>query len=347
MFSRTLQRFLTTFLAPLLGLLLFAPGGEALARTKSYLFCFWNVENFFDDRDDHRKGFGDKDYDSWFANNPDILKLKLSNLSKALVQMNDGKGPDIIALVEVESVRAAELLRQALNARLEDESLHYKTILMKELKNAGRHIFPAIITRLPPIKDKTRMLGKRMRILEGHLVVDGQELIVMVAHCTSRIRGGAAQRAKYGDQMYGRFKGMYKSNPRVDLLICGDFNAGPNSDSIKDHLRATGDKRAVLEGGDDPLLFNLFADKDPKEGFGTHYDRGRWWLFDQIIVSSGMLDNSGWSCDPDSARVEKYTALKTGRVKGRPHHFGGKREKAKRGYSDHFPVTIRLTVRGH
>src|SRR4051794_26684083 len=59
-------------------------------------FCLWNVENFFDDVDDGRKGPGDKEYDPWLANHPEMLKLKLDKLTEALLKMNDGKGPDII-----------------------------------------------------------------------------------------------------------------------------------------------------------------------------------------------------------------------------------------------------------
>src|SRR5262249_37430872 len=157
-----------------------------------YLFCFWNVENLFDDHNDNRKGPGDRDFDPWFANNPDILKLKLSRLSKALIGLNDGKGPDILAVVEVESVRAAELLRDDLNKRLKDESLHYQPVLMKNV-SAGRHIAPAILTRLPVVKDKTRTLGRRQRILEGHILVDGKELIVIASHWTSRVRKDTAK----------------------------------------------------------------------------------------------------------------------------------------------------------
>ena len=87
------------------------PGGGA---NNTYLFCFWNVENFFDDNNDGRKAAGDKVYDPWFAENPDILKLKLSRLTEVLLKMNGGKGPDIIALAEVETPRAAELLNMPL-----------------------------------------------------------------------------------------------------------------------------------------------------------------------------------------------------------------------------------------
>src|SRR5262245_35250591 len=96
------------------------PRGESAATQESadgYLFCFWNVENLFDDREDGRTG-ADREYDQWFARDPAAQQLKFNHLSDALIGLNGGKGPDILALAEVESVHAAELLRDTLNRRL-------------------------------------------------------------------------------------------------------------------------------------------------------------------------------------------------------------------------------------
>ena len=119
----------------------FGPEEEGGKGGRSVFFCFWNAENFFDDVNNNRKGPGDKEYDPWFASNPEILKLKLTKLTTALLKMNNGNGPDIIALVEVESVRAGELLKDTLNAKLPNK-LAYTSVVMKEL-TAGRHIAPA------------------------------------------------------------------------------------------------------------------------------------------------------------------------------------------------------------
>src|SRR5437660_3667792 len=94
-----------------------SPAKAAPISQTEFVFCHWNVENFFDDKDDGRTGPGDKEYDGLFAGNPDLLKQKLGKLTEAILKMNAGKGPDILALVEVESVRAAELLQQAMNAK--------------------------------------------------------------------------------------------------------------------------------------------------------------------------------------------------------------------------------------
>lgn len=306
-----------------------------------YLFCFWNVENLFDDRDDGRTGPGDREYDSWFARDPEALKRKLDKLTEALIALNDNKGPDVLAVCEIEGTRAAEMLKDALNARLTDTSLHYRNVLVKDL-NAGRHITPAIITRLPVVKDRTRLIGSRLRILEGRVVVDGHELIVIASHWTSQLKKeNESRRAAYADKIYGAANATFIANRAADLLVCGDFNDSPDSPAVTEHLHATGDRAAVL-GSEKLLFYNLLANKDPKAGFGTHYYRG-WLTYDQILVTPGMLDNRGWSCEPETVKVIN-TLTRPGDKVGRPWRFGSEREKGVRGYSDHFPVTVRLKV---
>ena len=76
---------------------------------------------------------------------------------------------------------------------------------------------------------------------------------------------------------------------------------------------------------------------------GTLYYQG-WNHFDHIIVSPGMLDGQGWSCDPSSARIVNHLT-KPGDKNHRPWRFGGEKDTGPRGYSDHFPVTARLIAR--
>lgn len=312
----------------------------ASAGRAEYIFCHWNVENFFDDKNDGRTGPGDKEYDGWFADHPDMLKLKLARLTEAILKINAGKGPDILAIVEVESLRAAELLQNALNDKLADKSLHYQHVLMKEIKG-GRHISPAILTRLPVVKDRTRTLDNNHRILVGHIKVNDHELIVIASHWTSRLQEtGKKGRANYADKIYGACNAMFKSNPDADFLVSGDFNDDPEDEAVVNHLHSSGDLKTVRAGA--PLhLFNLCAGKDPKE-FGTHFYK-QWHIFDQVLVSPGMLDDKGWSCDVQSVHVVNELHKAKDKLK-RPWRFGGPNEKGERGYSDHFPVVAKLRV---
>jgi endonuclease/exonuclease/phosphatase family metal-dependent hydrolase len=322
------------------------PEGEPSVRRDDgdYLFCFWNLENFFDDKDDGRKTRPDKDYDEWFATDKAVLQQKLDHLSGALMKMNDGQGPDILAAAEVESERAAELLMDAMNAKVKGPEQKYKHILFKEVK-AGRHIATVIITRLDVEGNRTQLLGRQMRILEGHLKANGHELVVIASHWTSRVSDAEGEkRDKYADVIYGRFRAMYKSNPKVDFLVCGDFNDPPDDESVTEHLHAIGDKEKVKAGGDEPYLYHLFTDKKYTDGSaGSHFYKGKWMLFDHIAVSPGLLDDEGWTCETETAKVvNDLTADK----KGHPHRFGNEHDKGARGWSDHFPVTVRLKVAG-
>ncbi len=310
-----------------------------------YFFCFWNVENLFDDRNDELKG-ADKVYDEMFANE-ETRNLKLDHLSEVILKMNDGKGPDILALAEVESERAAELLKDRLNKNLKDTSLKYTEVVFKEIKS-GRHIAPAIITRLKVDQPRTHQIDKIHRILEAHISVNNHDLVVLASHWTSRVTDEeGSRRDVYADKLYGRYRAIYTQNPKVDLVICGDFNDPPNDESVTEHLNAIGDRNRVLQETTKPLLLNLVANHKPKddEPRGTMYHAKEWFIFDQIIVSPGMLDEEGWSCDPKTARIQKTPGKKEPPVPDEPPwSFGGPKYGGKRGYSDHFPVSVRLQV---
>src|SRR5438477_2742869 len=71
------------------------------AAAGEYLFCFWNVENLFDDKGDNRVR-ADEEYDNWFAENAADREKKYAHLAEALVKLNGGKGPDILCVAEVE-----------------------------------------------------------------------------------------------------------------------------------------------------------------------------------------------------------------------------------------------------
>lgn len=320
------------------------PEGEApeMAATGEFLFCFWNVENLFDDHFDKRENRGDREYDGWFAENAADRQLKYDRLSDALVKLNGGRGPDILAIVEVESTRSAELLQEALNRKLRDPRLHYRYVSMKNL-NAGRHIAPAVITRVPVREKETHLHGRMMRVLESHLEVNGHDLAILTTHWTSHVSDDKGnKRANYAELIYSAFKTMYRKNPNVDCLICGDFNDSPDSPAVLEHLHTTANLSEVMARNAEPRLLNLMQDKDPRH-YGTHYYSGKWLIYDQIVVSPGLVDRQGWSVDPNSVRVvnELY---RQGDKQQRPWRFGGEREKGTRGYSDHFPVLATLRV---
>jgi endonuclease/exonuclease/phosphatase family metal-dependent hydrolase len=330
---------------------------EATETTEEdYLFCFWNTENFFDNKVNGWKKPVDEQFDTWFAQDEKAFNQKVKNLTTVLAALNDGKGPDILALAEVEAnSRAADALVESLNKAIKSDATPYANILIKN-PNGGREIVTAIITRLPVVPAKTQLLGKRLRILEGHVKVADQDLTILVTHWTSRVSDKTGEgRAKYADQIYGRFCALHRANPNVSLLVCGDFNDNPDDRSVTRHLHAIGDLAKVKEDDDPPLLYNVFANrwaehKDNKDKIvGTHYFHGKAFIFDQIVVSPGMVnDKGGWQYQVGSAKiVEHRFVIQRGKNKGLPLPFGKETDKTplgKRGVSDHLPVAVRLKV---
>ncbi|MFO0851214.1 MAG: endonuclease/exonuclease/phosphatase family protein [Gemmataceae bacterium] len=329
------------------------PPAATVPGDGSYLFCFWNVENLFDDKVDPGRRSVDKEFDVPFGEDAALRQEKLDRLTAALLRMNEGRGPDILACAEVESVRAADLLRATLNAKLTatkaDPRLQYTQVSMKNIGNdAGRHISTCVITRLPVAHQLTRVHGRNLRILETHLVVNGSDLTVISSHWTSQLTqrdggNGGGGRDRYAETIYDVYKKAFDRNPGVDFLVCGDFNCEPEADSVRNVLGALVDRTRLTSP---PALLNLFAGKDPAK-YGTHWYSGKPLIYDHICVSPGLLDDKGWKCDPDTARSISEGLTQPGGTRRQPWRFGGlgKGPIGGRGYSDHFPVVVRLSVR--
>jgi endonuclease/exonuclease/phosphatase family metal-dependent hydrolase len=317
----------------------------------TYQFCMWNVENLFDDEDSDRRRV-DEEFDNPFAANAKLRREKYDRVADALVAMNGGRGPDVIAAVEVESIRAAELLRDTLNRKLDEAKAEprwrYTQVAMRNL-DAGRHIAPCLITRLNVAHAETRMHGRQLRILEAHVAANGHDLTVIACHWTSQLRqpdgeDGDEGRAKYARTVHDVFREAARSQPDVDLIVCGDFNETPDSDPVANGLQTTGDRARVVPSADSPLLLNLLAGKSPQQ-FGTLWYREPL-IYDQVCVSAGMLDQAGWSCDPNSVRVPTEGLTRSSSRRREPWRFGSPDHPPTggRGYSDHYPVMVTLRV---
>src|SRR5262249_41993899 len=141
--------------------------------------------------------------------------------------------------------------------------------------------------------------------LEGHLYHNGYELIVIAAHWTSRVSDGSDdghRRMSYANDCYGRVKAILKEEPIADIVVCGDFNDEFVDASLQKGLRVSKNPDDVRNSADDPLLLSLFAGWTG-EPPGTITHERKWFIFDHICISRGLLDDQGWSCDPKSAQI--------------------------------------------
>jgi len=313
---------------------------------KTVIFCDWHGENLFDDQDDKRR-HPDEEYDEWFVNDPAARTRKYERLSEALMPLNAGNGPDIIVGNEIESPRAAELLKDTLNEHLPNGAARYEHVAMKEL-DAGRHIAPCVISRYPLAGAK--LLGRRQRILEVHVMVNDHDLWLVAAHWTSQLsdKGTDETRGRfaYADTIHTEYADAIRANPAVDFLVCGDFNDTPDAPSVTEHLHMIGDAKAVTADAKPPVLYGLLSAKPPRE-YGTHYYGGKPLIYDHIAISPGLFDDSGWGYVVDSVNVPTAGLVRQGSTTRRPWRYGSRNDDAVgRGFSDHFPVVATLKVAG-
>jgi hypothetical protein len=124
------------------------------------------------------------------------------------------------------------------------------------------------------------------------------------------------------------------------IIMMGDLNDCPTDPSVYDVLRAR--HPSEREEG---CLINLFGKAEGLGFEGTLKHQADWQIFDQIIVTEGLMDDrEGLHYQDGSARIfhadflfeedETYYGKKLFRTYVGPRYFGG--------FSDHLPVYIDL-----
>ena len=172
-------------------------------------------------------------------------------------------------------------------------------------------------------------------------VLDGDTTHVLVNHWPSRSGGekrSAPRRNKAAQTCTMIIDSLKMINPDVKVLVMGDFNDDPTSTSTNGILRAKRKIKNVSEKD----MFNPMHDYY-RRGLGSNAYRDNWSLFDQIILSPGLLDKeqNGYFFYKSIIFNKKYLIQRTGQYKGYPFRtFSG--DKYQGGYSDHFPVFVYL-----
>ena len=311
---------------------------------------FYNVENLFDTID--TKGVRDTEFTPngerlW---NTTIYQEKLGNLAKVISEMGQEMTPDGVALLGVAEVENRKVLEDLVK-HPKIISRNYKVVhfdspdergidvgLLYQPKYFKVESAKAIETEMKEPNGKVNPT-RDVLLVSGQF--DGEPLHVLVNHWPSRSGGEALSSWKREfcaktNKMIS--DSLQKANPNAKILIMGDLNDDPTSPSVKNVL-APQHKPNKVQTGD---LFNpMYAYF--KKGIGTLAWRDSWNLFDQIIISSGLVEKNDSGYHFYKARVfnEKYLQSKTGRYKGYPYRtFSG--DSYIGGYSDHFPVYVFL-----
>lgn len=331
-------------------LLAFQPLFSQKQQYKVACVGFYNLENLFDTVDDPATNDSDFLPTGKLHWTKEVYHEKLGNMARVISELGTDVTPDgvaILGVAEVENRKVLEdLVAEDKIAGRKYEIVHYDSpdergidvgliYQPKYFKVLGSKAIPLMIYG----DDGERNFTRDILYVSG--LLDGEPLHVLVNHWPSRRGGEAATRPmrNAAAQVCKNVKdSLLALDPNVKVIVMGDLNDDPNSPSVKKVLAAAADKDAVKKGG----FFNpmeAFFDK----GYGTMAYNDAWSLFDQVIVSQGLVKErqDGYRFLNANVYNKTYLTQKSGQFKGYPFRTFDF-ENYMGGYSDHFPVYLML-----
>jgi len=324
---------------------------DAQVKFKAGVVAFYNLENLFDTI--NTDGVLDEEFTPEGPNrwNGKRYTEKIARMAGVISQLGADEGipggPAIIGLSEIENRSVLEdLAAHPLLAQAAYRIIHFDSPDLRGvdvgLLYQPRYFEPtgAISAELPLFDEEgSRIYTRDQLLVSGNF--DGSEMHFIVNHWPSRSGGEKASRPRRNAAAAltrSLTDSLLAINPDAKVIIMGDLNDDPVNESVRNILRA-GDTVDGLEPGD---LFNCMFPMF-KKGVGSLAYRDAWNLFDQIIVSQGLLGNDYSSYRYYAARVynREFLTQKDGQYKGYPFRtYVGATYQG--GYSDHFPVYIIL-----
>ena len=321
--------------------------------TDTLFVTFWNLENLFDTIDDPDKN--DKEFlpDSEREWTNERLDIKQNHLARVIRSINNGNGPDILGVCEVEH---QSVLDSMIIKYLNDQN--YKIAYVESPDNRGIDnglIYKSDKFTLLSVKGDTVHLADdwpTRPIVNTALLYQSKDTIsVYVNHWPSRSRGreeSEPNRMSAATTLRKSVDEEFRLNPKAKIIIIGDFNDEPTNVSILETLNAIPLLCDSLPSAEEietsGELFNLSYEAFNK-GLGTYKYRDDWNMLDQIIVSGDLITNPVFSYICNTFEVYKpgFIVTHSGKYEGAPFPtYGGRRYLG--GYSDHFPVTAKFLV---
>ncbi len=327
----------------------------AVFAQKPHTIMFYNVENFFDtinDPDINDEEFTPEGKNNWTG---DKYYKKLANVEQVLFDIASANKsfPAVIGLSEVEvrsvleDIAATPKLAPA-NYRIvhfdspEERGVDVAFLYRPDIfKIEGSYPIKSIIPGRPDFRTRD--------ILTMWGTIEDEPFCFMVSHWSSRW-GGKEQseflRIANAAQMREVADSVRKANPKVKVVMMGDFNDDPTDKSVAEVLGAK-EKIKDLKEGD---YFTPYAAM-LKAGYGTLAYGDMWNIFDNIVVSDNLINGANDELQlqrsPTNRKVygsifkAPYMIQKSGKFKGYPFRsFSGGAFTG--GYSDHLPVYIHI-----
>jgi predicted extracellular nuclease len=304
---------------------------------KIFSIAFYNLENLFDTV--HDAYTLDEDYtpEGEYQWNQDRYNRKIRNLANVISKIGRKQcelPPVFVGVSEVENDTCLEdLINDEKLKPFQYDFVHYDSpdergidvaflYQKKHFELTYSDNYPLMLIDDAGDRDYTR------DILLVHGKLFGKPVYVIVNHWPSRNKGANAssykrvQAAKLVNEI---INDIYKENENARIIIMGDFNDDPNSNSIKNNLMSDS-------------FFNPMLEMQQNKMGSVRYSN-KWFMFDQIIMSDNLLSNESNQLKFISTDIfnDHFLQEPKGKRRGAPKRtFIGKWHLG--GYSDHFPV---------
>ena len=311
-------------------------------KSELYSVAFYNLENLFDTI--HDDGKNDYDFlpDGRYAWNTKKYEAKLKNLAHVLSELSRGKvpqGPACIGVAEVENKRVLnDLLKQPALAQY--KYVHYEgpdergidcALLYDSLQFQVKH---SKLVYSAPFEGDTTDLTRGFLVVDGSLA--GERLCLIVNHWPSR-GSGEEYRIHAARQVKALKDSLFREDRHLKLIVMGDLNDDPMDESLQ-VLGARKDREQVGE----QEFYNPWWKTLEDDGIGTLCYRGKWNLFDQIVLTRPLLEGQGGLLyDGNEVFRPDYLFQHDDKYEGYPLRTHGGR-KWLNGYSDHLPTIVYL-----
>ena len=296
--------------------------------TNQELFLFYNVENFYPPNQE-TVGFNNWDDYKYY------LKIKKITNVFRFVEEDFGQLPSVIGLAEIGA-------RSVLEDLIKEDSPINDYEIIYEPSNDSRNLSVALLF------DKTKLILESYQtlkfqldeekefdtrdILHTEFLYQGKKLHILVVHLPSKRNQDAkkAQRDYIIDKLKETIQKLSDKNESVILM--GDFNENPDNEALQGLL---------YKNNGEKILSNPFETFFKNNQFSTYHGK-KGVCFDQIIYTEQSLIEQ---FKLSNIQAEIYNSLRLRNKDNKNHKYPHRTYSGSRymgGYSDHFPVVLRL-----
>jgi hypothetical protein len=315
-------------------------------KYKVSCLAFYNLENLFDTI--NQPNVIDEEFTPTGKNAWGTMKYtnKLKNMAYAISQIGGKlapKGPSVLGVSEIENRGVLEdLVKEPTIKQNNYQIVHYNSPDRRGVDVAllyNPSDFKVITSKSYRLRmdNDTTFRTRDQLLVEG--LLEGEIFYFIVNHWPSRSGGEAKSRPKRiaaAELTKHISDSILAINKKAKIVIMGDLNDDPVDISTSKILNAKRKTSEVPNGGLFNTMWPLYD-----EGIGSLAYNDKWNLFDQIIISKGLLGEKSEKYTFWKAEVQNKDFLiqQEGRYKGYPlrTHAGG---AWLNGYSDHFPTCI-------